>query len=559
MGGGLQGPASSAFGTRRNRRKRKLQAIEDITYESGVQSSQEDHSTLSERPEEGSKHQRNGAVTGQMSIVPLETRLPKKHVLELVLDTLQRRDAYEIFAEPVNPEEVEDYHEIIEEPMDFGTMRAKLHEGMYESLQQFERDAFLITENAMHFNSPTTLYFRQARAIHELAKKVFCLVKTDPEKFELQFSGTRRRPTRKLAKLENCRVRFSSKSFRNATPNMEQRGAMEREPSKSALHLQVLEISAGLFEFHCYVRQYAPVNPRKKSLSSLMNQHSTPHSLQKMHILYDASISSLIPNQVNQQQISYTESLMLFTESLGPTALRIAEKKLLELGMSDDPRTCTPPKSRAPEVPASPRVHSHEKPETAQPTLKPQNSLERPSRRPVVLGCTSSRLCSSLINARKKAASIDQRSSPPCNMWTYETTSNIHGTENVDTTIRKEESATNLSSLWLQKNIGSLQNLNLIKSEADQFHAGWSHHHHHHPPQSSQFRFDLPYLKMKLEQMKSVEHEGLVYCSGSRNLLATENFYDYQSSVDLEEKYAGFGSYNGSLDHVCFSDLGFEL
>lgn len=33
---------------------------------------------------------------------------------------------------------VEDYYEIIKEPMDFGTMRAKLHEGMYRSLEQFE-------------------------------------------------------------------------------------------------------------------------------------------------------------------------------------------------------------------------------------------------------------------------------------------------------------------------------------------------------------------------------------------------------------------------------------
>lgn len=33
---------------------------------------------------------------------------------------------------------VEDYYEIIKEPMDFGTMRAKLHEGMYKSLAQFE-------------------------------------------------------------------------------------------------------------------------------------------------------------------------------------------------------------------------------------------------------------------------------------------------------------------------------------------------------------------------------------------------------------------------------------
>lgn len=33
---------------------------------------------------------------------------------------------------------VEDYYEIIEEPMDFGTMRAKLHEGLYKTLEQFE-------------------------------------------------------------------------------------------------------------------------------------------------------------------------------------------------------------------------------------------------------------------------------------------------------------------------------------------------------------------------------------------------------------------------------------
>ena len=33
---------------------------------------------------------------------------------------------------------VEDYYEIIEEPMDFGTMRANLHEGLYTSLEQFE-------------------------------------------------------------------------------------------------------------------------------------------------------------------------------------------------------------------------------------------------------------------------------------------------------------------------------------------------------------------------------------------------------------------------------------
>jgi hypothetical protein len=33
---------------------------------------------------------------------------------------------------------VEGYYRIIKEPMDFGTMRAKLQEGMYTTLEQFE-------------------------------------------------------------------------------------------------------------------------------------------------------------------------------------------------------------------------------------------------------------------------------------------------------------------------------------------------------------------------------------------------------------------------------------
>ncbi|CBI31151.3 unnamed protein product, partial [Vitis vinifera] len=133
----------------------------------------------------------------QSSIVSSSEWLPEKHILELILDTLQRRDTHEIFAEPVDPEEVEDYYEIIKEPMDFGTMRAKLHEGMYKNLEQFEHDVFLISSNAMHFNSSATIYFRQARALQELSKKVFHVLKTDPRNFELEFSASRRRPGRR--------------------------------------------------------------------------------------------------------------------------------------------------------------------------------------------------------------------------------------------------------------------------------------------------------------------------------------------------------------------------
>ncbi|KAL4562078.1 hypothetical protein LXL04_034269 [Taraxacum kok-saghyz] len=58
-----------------------------------------------------------------------------------------------------------DYHEIIKHPMDFGTVRSKLDEGLYSNLEELEADVFLICSNAMQYNSSDTIYFRQVRFI----------------------------------------------------------------------------------------------------------------------------------------------------------------------------------------------------------------------------------------------------------------------------------------------------------------------------------------------------------------------------------------------------------
>lgn len=56
----------------------------------------------------------------------------------------------------------------------------------------------------------------QASAIHELAKKVFHVLKTNPENFVLEFSGARRRSMRKAAKSHDsknstrCRIAKAS-------------------------------------------------------------------------------------------------------------------------------------------------------------------------------------------------------------------------------------------------------------------------------------------------------------------------------------------------------------
>lgn len=51
---------------------------------------------------------------------------PLEAVLTKLLDALEARDTSEIFREPVNTSEVPDYLDIVNHPMDLGTMRAKL-------------------------------------------------------------------------------------------------------------------------------------------------------------------------------------------------------------------------------------------------------------------------------------------------------------------------------------------------------------------------------------------------------------------------------------------------
>ncbi|CAJ1950016.1 unnamed protein product [Sphenostylis stenocarpa] len=159
--------------------------------------------------------------------------LPEKRILQLVLDILQRKDTYEIFSEPVDPNEVEDYYAIIKDPMDFGTMRAKLHERMYKTLEQFEHDVFLIFDNAMRFNSSGTIYFRQARVINELAKKVFDLLKNDPKKFEIEFSE----PRKKIGRRNQGDFRYST--------NLKSSEIIITVPSNQYLDTKDVEINVG--------------------------------------------------------------------------------------------------------------------------------------------------------------------------------------------------------------------------------------------------------------------------------------------------------------------------
>lgn len=80
-------------------------------------------------------------------------------------------------------------------------------------------------------NNPS---FVQARAIHELAQKIFHVLKTDPENFELEFSETRRRRRRSGRRLQ-VEARGSIKSSCPKLPTNEKSSSMTTDLSSKTM------------------------------------------------------------------------------------------------------------------------------------------------------------------------------------------------------------------------------------------------------------------------------------------------------------------------------------
>ncbi|KAK3025557.1 hypothetical protein RJ639_041035 [Escallonia herrerae] len=150
----------------------------------------------------GRKPEAKGAdsVPGTPSDPPSAHSLPDKKTLELILDKLQKKDIYGVYAEPVDPEELPDYHEVIKHPMDFATVRNKLASGRYSTLAQLESDVFLICSNAMQYNAPDTVYYKQASSIQELAKRKFQKLRIVVERSGKELKSEQKTGSNSLAK-----------------------------------------------------------------------------------------------------------------------------------------------------------------------------------------------------------------------------------------------------------------------------------------------------------------------------------------------------------------------
>lgn len=107
-----------------------------------------------------------------------------KQMLNHLLKILQNKDVNGFFAFPVTDSIAPGYSSIIHHPMDFSTMAAKIEACEYVTVMDFKKDFILMCNNAMTYNRPDTIYYKEAKrllhiGIRQLSKeKLLHLKKT---------------------------------------------------------------------------------------------------------------------------------------------------------------------------------------------------------------------------------------------------------------------------------------------------------------------------------------------------------------------------------------------
>ncbi|KAF5175594.1 Bromodomain-containing protein, partial [Thalictrum thalictroides] len=272
------------------------------------------------------------------------TPLPDKKLLGFILDRLQKKDTYGVYAEPVDPEELPDYHEIIENPMDFGTVRKKLEDGAYANLEQFENDVLLISSNAMQYNAPDTIYFRQARRIHELAKRDFENLRLDSDNEQRPKIVRRGRPPKNLQKqlvktslerdgLDATLTKGADGAVWSNSYNLRKTSQGSRnnetyswlpehkfDKTDDFLGSSMKGFWAKYGKKH-FVMDESRRTTYKNSLLSVVGSESSVLST------FDGETKQLLPVGLHTEH-GYARSLARYAANLGPVAWRMASKKI---------------------------------------------------------------------------------------------------------------------------------------------------------------------------------------------------------------------------------------
>lgn len=101
-----------------------------------------------------------------------QSKSPLSKLLDHLLRSLEKKDPHQFFAWPVTDEIAPGYSSIISDPMDFLSIRQKVDDNEYSTLQEFADDFRLMCDNAIKYNHVDTVYHKAAKRLLHVGLKM---------------------------------------------------------------------------------------------------------------------------------------------------------------------------------------------------------------------------------------------------------------------------------------------------------------------------------------------------------------------------------------------------
>ncbi|XP_063293698.1 bromodomain-containing protein 7 [Pelobates fuscus] len=118
---------------------------------------------------------------------PEEEQTPLQEALNQLVRQLQRKDSSAFFSFPVTDFIAPGYSMIIKNPMDFSTMKEKIRNNEYESIEELKENFKLICHNAMIYNKPGTIYHKAAKKLLNSGMKILSQERIQSLKQSIEF------------------------------------------------------------------------------------------------------------------------------------------------------------------------------------------------------------------------------------------------------------------------------------------------------------------------------------------------------------------------------------
>uniref|UniRef100_A0A0A9DUP9 Bromo domain-containing protein n=1 Tax=Arundo donax TaxID=35708 RepID=A0A0A9DUP9_ARUDO len=225
--------------------------------------------------------------------------------------------------------------------MDFSTIREKLLNDSYSTVEQFENDVFLLTSNAMSYNSADTIYYRQARSIEALAKKDFENLRqpSDEEDEQPKPPARRGRPPKNpkmdddvspdLSSVKTNKPEDNAETIRKRPTGDRTRNTNMPTKDSSTFHSMLGSFSAKRTD---KIGDYSGSSKWGKKPASLDDERRSTYD---QHYAHNSSLFSALDDERKlllpvglQQQYAYARSVARFAAKLGPVGWDIAANRI---------------------------------------------------------------------------------------------------------------------------------------------------------------------------------------------------------------------------------------